>query len=321
MTDDLNPEKEITGKSGRLIRFDWAIKRLLRNKANYKVLEGFLSELLGEDVTILNINDSESNKIDAENKFNRVDILVENVKKELYIIEMQNSNEVDYFLRMLYGVSKVIAEYMKESNRYHHVRKVYSINIVYFQLGHGKDYVYHGANEFYGIHHHDLLQLTARQQEFLGKEQVSALYPEYYILKVNDFDNVAKDTLDEWIYYLKNNAIPEKFTAKGLDEARRLLRYDTLTEDERKSYHYHIDQTLYERNAIEDSRAEGEAIGIAKGKIEGKAEGLLEGEAIGIEKGIEKGRMEFAGKCLEKGMSMEDIVELTGLSKEVILKM
>ena len=29
-----------------MISFDWAMKRLLRNKANFEVLEGFLSELL-----------------------------------------------------------------------------------------------------------------------------------------------------------------------------------------------------------------------------------------------------------------------------------
>ncbi len=34
------------------IRFDWAMKRLLRNKANFEVLEGFMSELLYEDIFI-----------------------------------------------------------------------------------------------------------------------------------------------------------------------------------------------------------------------------------------------------------------------------
>ncbi len=44
------------------IRFDWAIKRLLRNKANFVVLEGFLSELLKFDVRIQEILESESNR-------------------------------------------------------------------------------------------------------------------------------------------------------------------------------------------------------------------------------------------------------------------
>ena len=49
-------------KKRKLITFDWAIKRLLRSKANFGILEGFLSELLKEDITILDVLDSESNK-------------------------------------------------------------------------------------------------------------------------------------------------------------------------------------------------------------------------------------------------------------------
>ena len=46
----------------KYVRFDWAIKRLLRQKANFDVLEGFLTVFLGEKVTILEILESESNQ-------------------------------------------------------------------------------------------------------------------------------------------------------------------------------------------------------------------------------------------------------------------
>ena len=42
----------------KLISFDWAIKRILRSKANFEILEGFLSELLKEDITILEVLES-----------------------------------------------------------------------------------------------------------------------------------------------------------------------------------------------------------------------------------------------------------------------
>lgn len=44
------------------IRFDWAMKRLLRNKANFSVLEGLLTTLLGENITIRDLLESESNR-------------------------------------------------------------------------------------------------------------------------------------------------------------------------------------------------------------------------------------------------------------------
>ena len=119
----------------KLVRFDWAMKRLLRHKANFDILEGFLSELLGEEVTIRQILDSESNKETEDDKHNRVDILVENSKNELVIIEVQNSNEYDYFHRMLFGTSKAITEHIKEGQPCAEVKKVISITIAYFDLG------------------------------------------------------------------------------------------------------------------------------------------------------------------------------------------
>ena len=97
-----------------LVRFDWAMKRLLRHKTNFVVLEGFLSSLLGEQIHIKHLLESEGNKEDVTDKFNRVDLLAENSKGELIIVEVQNNREIDYFLRMLYGVSKAVTEYIKE---------------------------------------------------------------------------------------------------------------------------------------------------------------------------------------------------------------
>ena len=92
--------------SNNLIRFDWAMKRLLRDKSNYVVLEGFLSTLLGEDLHICRFLESESNQTDASDKFNRADMLVEDDKGQLLIIEVQNNRELDYFHRMLSGYQK-----------------------------------------------------------------------------------------------------------------------------------------------------------------------------------------------------------------------
>jgi predicted transposase/invertase (TIGR01784 family) len=256
------------------IRFDWAIKRLLRNKANYKVLEGFLSELLREDVTIVNISESEGNQDSISNKFNRLDILVENANKELIIIELQNKSEVDYFSRMVYGVSRVITNYMWLGDKYEKVRKVFSINIVYFEIGQSRDYVYHGKNEFRGIHENDLLKLSDNQQEYFDRKEVSSLFPEYYIIKVNGFNDIAKDTLDEWIYYLKNDEILDGFKAKGLAEAREILRVDRLSEKDRAAYFRHVENSIYEESVLSSA--------IKKERIERNHEIVIVGYQNGL---------------------------------------
>ena len=100
------------------IRFDWAMKRLLRNKANFAVLEGFLTTLLNEKIVIQKLLESEGNQEDEFDKYNRVDMLAENSKGELILIEVQNNNEYAYFQRMLFGTSKLVTEYINRGEGY-----------------------------------------------------------------------------------------------------------------------------------------------------------------------------------------------------------
>jgi predicted transposase/invertase (TIGR01784 family) len=212
------------------------MKKMLRHKANFDILEGFLSELLGEDVKIKQVLDSESNKETENDKFNRVDILVENDKRELVIIEVQNTQEYDYFHRMLYGASKAITEHIREGSAYAQVKKVISITIAYFDLGQGKDYVYHGTTVFKGIHKGDILGLSEKQIEAYQKNHAHEIYPEYWVIKTGKFRNRINDRLDEWVYFLKNAEIKPSFSAKGLKEASDKLDALKLPEKERLEY-------------------------------------------------------------------------------------
>jgi predicted transposase/invertase (TIGR01784 family) len=255
-----------------LISFDYALKRLLRNKANYAILEGFLSELLMRDIVVKSIGESESNKEHARDKYNRVDVLVEDASGEILLIELQFSIEMDFLHRMLYGVSKSLTERIVQGEDYLKVKKIYSINIVYFDLGQGEDYVYHGKTHFRGLHRHDELQLSKAQRETFGKETAGDIYPEYYILKINNFDDVAKDTLDEWIYFFKHNAIKDEFKAKGLDKAREVLDRDKLSPEERRTYDYVQMQRSHDLSMIASSKLEGRVEGREEGRAEGRAE-------------------------------------------------
>ena len=287
-----------SNKNNQVIRFDWAMKRLLRNKANFSVLEGLLTTLLGEKIVIQKLLESESNQETEFDKYNRVDMLAEDSKGELILIEVQNNSEYAYFQRMLFGTSKLVTEYIERGDNYAKVRKVYSVNIVYFELGHGKDYVYHGKTEFRGIHTNDLLELTPFQRQTFKADAVSQLYPEYYILKVNGFNQVAKSPLEEWIYYLNTGEIPSNATAPGLDEARQKLKLTMMTRDELSAYYRHLDNIVILRNNIITEREEGRA--------EGRAEGAMN-------KAIEVARFLKAS-----GSPIELIMGATGLTKEEI---
>lgn len=242
----------------KLISFDWAIKRILRSKANFDILEGFLSELLKEDITILEILESESNQENINEKFNRLDLKVKNQNGEIVLIEIQYSAELDYLQRILYASSKAITEHMKEGMAYSKISKVISISILYFDFGDGDDYIYKGTTNFIGLHNNTTLKLNEKQKELYKTDKIEKIYPEYYLIKVRNFDDNAKDTLDEWINFLKNETIPENPKAKGLLKASQELDYLKMNEEERLQYNKYQEDRHHEASIYESTYVIGQ---------------------------------------------------------------
>ena len=334
----------------RYIRFDWAIKRLLRQKANFDVLDGFLTVFLNQKVKVIEILESESNQQDATDKFNRVDIKAKDEKGDIIIVEVQNTTELYYLERILYGVAKAITEHIDLGNSYKEVKKIYSISILYFDLGKGSDYLYVGQNNFVGVHTKDQLQVNAKEKGTIVKKSPSDIFPEYILVRVNEFNKVAVTPLEEWIEYLKNGEIRPDTQAPGLQEARKKLQYYSMNDADRLAYDKHIDSVMIQNDVLESARDEGLAQGMAQGMAQGiekgiaqgiekgmaqgiekgmaqgiekgMAQGIEKGIAQGIEKGIAKGieqgaqreKIALAKKLIAKGLSIPEISEITNLS-------
>lgn len=296
------------------IRFDWAMKRLLRDKANFGVLEGLLTTLLREPIIIKELLESESNCADDISERYRTDLLIENSQGKMFLLEIQNNNELTYYQRILFGLSKQFTEYINRGEGYQNIRKIYSVNIVYFNLGNGTDVVYHGKTEFRGIHNGELLNLSPFQQQKFQVDEVSDLYPEYYILKVNDFDKWSKVPLEQWIYFLNTGNIPADATAPGLEEAREKLRLEQMSKAELKAYYHHLDNVVILRDNIITARGEGRLEGRAEGREEGREEGRKEGR----EEGRKEERFENARNFKKLGVPIEIISQATGLTAEEI---
>jgi predicted transposase/invertase (TIGR01784 family) len=281
--------------SRKLISFDWAIKKLLRSKANFGILEGFLSELLKFDIKILEILESESNPDYLYDKFNRVDLKVKDQQANIIIVEVQYSYESDYLQRILFGVSKTITEHLKEGDPYEAITKVISVNLLYFNLGIGTDYIYKGSTDFIGIHNNDQLKLSKKQQQKFEQKTIPQLFPEYYLININRFNDVAKDTLDEWIFFLKNEEIKEDFSAKGLIEAKEKLDLMKLPAEQRKAYEIYQDDLHYQASMFESNYGEGYLDGVDKGKTETIRETVL--------------------RMHKKGLDIEMIAEFAGITQ------
>lgn len=305
----------------RYIRFDWAIKRLLRQKANFGVLEGFLTVFLGEKITIVELLESEGNQLSVDDKFNRVDIKALNSKGEIIIIEIQNTRELYYLERILYGVAKAITEHIHLGDSYYKVKKIYSISVLYFDIGIGQDYLYHGQNQFIGVHSKDQLLVNTKERDAIVSRLPSEIFPEYILIRVNEFNEVAVTPLEEWMSYLKDGTIRPDTTAPGLGEAREKLRYYSMTPSERHAYDEHLNAIMIQNDVLDSAKLEGRIEGLAEGREEGLAIGKEEGRKEGIEKGRKVGKEEGkeennkanAQKMKALGIDSEIIRQVTGL--------
>ena len=290
----------------RYIRFDWAVKRLLRNKANFGVLEGFLTVLLGEPIRIVEILESEGNQLNETDKFNRVDIKARNSKDEIIIVEVQNTREIYYLERILFGVAKAITEHIELGRLYSEVKKVYSISILYFDIGRGTDYLYHGQNSFVGVHTGDLLEVSTKEKDAIVRKLPAEIFPEYFLIRVNEFNKVAVTPLEEWIEYLKTGVIHPDTKAPGLEEARRKLVYYNMNKAEQLAYDEHINAIMIQNDVLSTAAMEG--------RQEGRQEGLAEGRQESLAEGRMEEKQANARRMKALNLPVETICQVTGLS-------
>jgi len=252
-----------------------------------------LSELLKENITILEVLESETNKDFKKHKQNVVDLKVKNSRDEIVIIEVQYDRDYSFFHCILWSTSRVITEHLHEGDDYLQIPKVISVNLICFDLGEGEDYIYHGSTSFKGIHKNDILQLKEKERKQGVRDKVEQIFPEYYLIKINRFDDLAKDPLDEWIYFLKNEEIKPEFTAQGLQEAGRILAYTQLTQEEQIDYNNYLDNRRRRDSELRTKFSEG----------------------------LEKGKLNIARSMKREGISAELIQKCTNLSLDEIDKL
>ncbi|MBR4677031.1 MAG: Rpn family recombination-promoting nuclease/putative transposase [Bacteroidales bacterium] len=308
-----------------LIRFDYAIKHMLRDKANFGILEGFIEVFLKKKCKIMEILESESNQDNADDKYNRVDIKAVDEQGEIFIVEVQTTRYTYYLERILYGVSKAVTEQIGSGRDYDKIKQVFSISIVYYDLGVGDDYFYECKSDFIGVHTHNPLQLSRREEltveqikqikDETGKDQMYTykkitsgdVFPRYYLIRINAFRKVVADAMDEWINFLKNNSIKPDTTAPGLAEARKKLVYARMSKEEQLRYDRRLESLVNEKEAMFES------------EIRGEERGLKKGEKLGIEKGEKQRAVETARMMKADNEPLEKIIRYSGLTKDEIL--
>ncbi len=290
--------------STRVVGFDWAIKYLLRDKENFPILDGFLSSLLKKDVEVLEIIESESTSENQDVKINKVDLMVKS-EDEQFIIEIQNSRESDYFERILFGTSKVVVEKIKAGGRYKDIKKIISVNIIYYDIGRGEDYIYHGKTDFIGMNKND--KLIIRKKVYIDDKKYKLeeinIFPEYYLIRVEKFDTSTVPNnlfigrpIDEWIYLFKKGQVEDNFKSKGMELVRKKLSYMNMTLEQQKSYDNYLVTLEREEDLLNTAKLEG------------------------IEEGEFKKAIKVAKRMIIRGDNLEDIKDIIELPLEKLLE-
>ncbi|MBF0423579.1 MAG: PD-(D/E)XK nuclease family transposase, partial [Magnetococcales bacterium] len=207
-------------------------------------------------------------------KYDRVDMKIRDGKGELILIELQYEREYDYLHWLVYGRARTITEHNNAGDTYSKVPKLVSISTLYFDPGLGNDDIYHGTTSFKGLHTNDELQLTEGLKDLFHRQRVADIFPEFHLLRVNRFDDMARNTLDEWIDFLKTGDMRNEYTARGLTKAKELPDVLNLPEAERQAYERYQDDLHFQASMVESTWGAG--------KLEGRKERIQIGKVVGI---------------------------------------
>jgi len=269
---------------------DYGFKKLFGEELNKDILLDFLNELLREEqgliknLTYLKTEQLGASEIDRKAIF---DIYCENEKGEKFIVELQKTKQNFFKDRTVYYSTFPIREQAKRADWDFELKAIYTIAILDFVFDADK----YEPNKF----RYDV-KLTDVETKSVFYNKLTFIYLE--MPKFNKTVDELVTRFDKWLYIIKNlnklDRIPDKLREQIFDKLFATAEIARFTPAQVLSYEDSLKYYRDLKNSIDTARGEG--------KIEGRIEG----------------KIEIAIKAIKKGFSINDIIELTGLSEDEI---
>ena len=270
---------------------------LLRKKANFEILEGFLSVLLEDDVSVLEIVEDESRETWSDDgQSNHMDIKVRVGVDEVVLVELQAVREVDDLQRNLLDAAKWLLGQFGVGEARGSFARVISVTLLYCELGCGTDYVYRGTTSFRGLR--DGAELSVKASPL-----------ETFLIRVDEFERDVRDPLEQWLHFMKRGRIPDEFDAPGMDRARLSMNVFSLKDSDRWDYEHFIKAVRIRKSVKRTIEIDREIA--RKNAFE-----------IGWAEGLREGRDEVARVVARRLLVTHDdctISEITGLSPDELV--
>ena len=297
------------------IRYDWAIKALLRDKGDFSVLEDMLKAILNRPITIVELLESESNQNSPESKQTRVDILAREADGSLITIEVHNVYKYWNMHRMAYYAANLLTDSIGRGQQYDEIRKIISITFFYYTIDDTDEYSFVGETKLVGTHTGEELELPKTESDKTGAKKFSDICPTFYLFSLGNYINKWEDLKDQWLYLLKYddvpqdkpNVLPEVVDAR--DKVHEILAQAKYKAGHDAYIKQVVEEKLRDATYYNEGLVKGEKIGIEKGKAEGLQEGELKGKLIAA-KAMIAGGMSVARVAAMLELSEADIKDL-----------
>ena len=305
------------------IKTDYVFKRVFGYKGNEQITKNFLSCILGQKVSDIELEKNPILEKDLiDDKIGILDIKAEINKSTNVDIEMQIIDKKNSAKRILFYCSKLFIKSLKSGKDYNSLKKTISILIADYELDELKE-----VRKY-------LTKWNIREEDYSKIILTDAM--EIYIIEIGKFKKYKGTErykeLDSWIKFIENPEVID-MSNKEIVMAKKVL--DEISQDEHERYlaemreKYILDQNATEaagydkglKEGIKQGIEEGHKKGIEEGIKEGHKKGIKEGIKEGHEKGVEEGKKEIAKKMLEEKLDIELIEKVTNISKEDLKKM
>lgn len=292
---------------------DFGFKRVFGEEANKDILMDFLNQVLPVEYTIKDLHFSKNDHLGAglENRKAIFDIYCISEKGEHFIVELQKVRQDFFKDRSVYYASFPIQEMAQKGKDWNYeLKPVFTVGILNFTFRDHK-------KELNKIRHH--VQLKDQDcQVFYDK--LHFIYLELPKFKKTLAE--CKNRYDKWLWVFKNlprlEDMPVDLKEDIFIKLFQITEVAKFGKREREAYRESLKYLWDLHNVVDTAKREGIEEGRKEGIKQGIKEGIKEGRKVGIEEGKKVEKINIAKALLERGIPLETITEITGLSAKEI---
>ena len=275
-------------------KIDYVFKRIFGYIGNEEITKGLISSIIGKEIGNIKLDNNTILEKDLlDDKVGILDIRAKIEDKINCNIEMQIVDRKNIEKRILYYWSKLYNMNIKTGKDYENLEKVIVILLTDYEIDSLKEIKKYET------------KWNIREEDY--QKVILTDVMEFYIIELPKYEKYKTENqkLDNWIKFIKEPGGIEMGDDKAIRKAKEVL--EEISKDKRERYLAELrEKYILDQKAIEDA---------------GYDKGLRDGLSRGISQGQKEEKKKIAKNLLQLNMSIEQIEEATGLTKEEIEKL